>query len=213
MLVAVIVLAAVLVLGTAFLAYRTMQGRIPFDVGLGRSVIRLEPRSVHVRARRPMLFGMLTALGKGGATGVRERDRVEVLEKTDELIVAEWWTDTGRGVTRSVEAIRLYPEERITFRHLRGSFPAANEEFRLEEVETGTILHHRAEFAIDLGPIGRLAARLYLKPSFERLVDEHMASIKRAAEERAARSKVYPMPPGPAEEQPVRRRPASGESP
>lgn len=189
---AVLGLATTMVAGTAFLVYRTMQGRIPFDIGVGRTVVRLSPRTVLVRARRPMLFEMLRSAGQ--ARGVRHRDRVEVLERSGDLIVARLRTDTGRGVTSSVEAARFFPGERVTYRHLLGPFPYALEEFVLREVPGGTELEHRGEFAVDLWWLGRLAARLYIKRAYERLVDEHMAAIKEAAEARAARSRVHPMP-------------------
>lgn len=57
----------------------------------------------------------------------------------------------------------------------------------LSEVEGGTELRYGGEIGIDFFVLGRIAARHWVRPQWERVVREHLDDLKRRAEQRASR--------------------------
>ena len=155
--------------------------------------IKLQDRESHMAAPRELVFQMLSAIGKGnlpGATGESSR----VIEREGDTIIAEFITPSGRRSYRTVEEVVLYPPERITYRHLDGPLPYAEEEFALEEQDDATVLRYSGEFeyrVIMLPGMGWLIGRLYIKSKYDAVIRDHMESLKSAAEARAARSHVF----------------------
>jgi hypothetical protein len=83
-----------------------------------------------------------------------------------------------------VEAVGFEPPERIRFRHLRGPVPHVIEEFRLTEEGEASGLEYRGELGIDFWWLGRLAARVWAVPNWDRVVRAAMEKTKAGAEAR-----------------------------
>ena len=66
-----------------------------------------------------MVFQMLSAIGKGSIPGA-QGESSRVLARDGDTIIAEFHTASGSRTYRTVEEVKLYPSERMTFRHLEG---------------------------------------------------------------------------------------------
>ena len=155
--------------------------------------VKLSDQEVLIQAPRLLVFQMLSALGKGSLPG-GGGESSRVLERDGDTIIAEFLTPSGNRTYRTVEDVRLYSPERITFRHLEGPLSYSEEEFLLDEVEEGTVLSYHGDIECRmhwLPGIGWLVARLYVKPKYDSVIRDHMDSLKAAAEARAARSHVF----------------------
>lgn len=154
--------------------------------------VPLRPHTVSITAPRKLVFQMMSHFGRGRLPG-DNNESSKVLEHEDNHLVVEFTTKTPVGTYTTVEEVRLYSPERITFKHLSGPLRYAREEFALEEVdERHTDLTHSGEFVWHDTPLyGWLGGILYIRPVFERTMLKHMAQIKQAAEARAARSRVF----------------------
>ena len=82
-------------------------------------------------------------------------------------LLVEFVSRDGRRLYRTLEEVMLYPEERITFRHLEGPLQHASEEFRLSEVSGGTHITYKGQIECRtpfLPGVGWLLAFLYVRP-------------------------------------------------
>jgi hypothetical protein len=175
----VLVLSAGLAAGFLLLA----MGRLHLDLGWGRSIHPLGPIAVGIDAPRELVFELISAPYLGRTPG---DSGIEVLERGTDLAVALHRTKVHFYEARTVEAIDFEPPGRVGFRHLTGPVPHAIEEFTIEEAGGGTELGYRGEIGIDYFLLGRLAARHWVRPQWERVVREHMDDIKRRAERRTS---------------------------
>lgn len=182
-----VTLAVVLVLGVATLVALMATGRLTLDTGWGRTTHDLGPLTVVYDAPRELVFEQLSAPYLGRMPKAMQ-DRLEVVVRGADLVVAAHHLDLGWYTATTVEAVGFEPPERITFRHLRGPVPHAVEEFVLEELEDSqTELTYRGELGLDWWVAGWLAARWWVTPVWERQVSAHLEDVKPACEERAAR--------------------------
>lgn len=175
---ALTVLVIALVAG-GFLALA--MGRLHLDLGWGRSVHPLGPIRVRIEAPRELVFEVLSAPYLGRAAS----ESIEVLARGESLVVAAHLTKVHFYTARTVEAIELEPPARMGFRHLTGPVPYAVEEFRLEADGEATELRYDGELGIDYFWLGRLAARTWVVPQWNRTVDAHLREVKPRAERRA----------------------------
>ena len=175
---ALAVLVIALVVG-GFLALA--MGRMHLDLGWGRSVHPLGPIRVRIEAPRELVFEILSAPYLGRAAS----DSIEVLAGSESLVVAAHLTKVHFYTSRTVEAIELEPPSRMGFRHLTGPVPYAVEEFRLTEDGESTELHYDGELGIDYFWLGRLAARTWVVPQWNRTVEAHLREVRPRAEQRA----------------------------
>lgn len=153
--------------------------------------VRLREQAVFINAPRELVFQVLSAMGRGRLPGSGD-EGARVLERRAEgHLVVEFRTRAGRKLWRTVEEVRLFPPERVTFRHLEGPLDHSAEEFILEAQEEGTLLRYRGEFEYRLPVLGPLLSYLYIRPRYNAVIREHMERIKEAAEARAARSHVF----------------------
>ena len=158
--------------------------------------VSLADQSLYIDAPREMVFQMLSAIGKGSLPGAQEESS-RVLEQRDDALIAEFLTKSGRRTYRTVEEVRLYAPERITFHHLEGPLAASDEEFRLVERDGGTELLYGGEIECRIWwmpwmPwLGRLIALLYVKSKYDSVIRTHMERLKSAAEARASRGHVF----------------------
>ena len=155
--------------------------------------VNLGARVSPVSAPRALVFQMLSATGKGslsGATGESSR----VLERIGVSIIAEFLTKSDTRTYRTAEEVRLYPSERITFRHLEGPLVYSEKEFSLFDRGSRTELRYKGEMEcrVRLMPvIGWLIAMVCVRPEYKIVIRKHMHRLKAAAEARAARSHVF----------------------
>jgi hypothetical protein len=183
--IAVGVLAFLLVAGWAVGFLLLAMGRLHVDLGWGRSIHPLGPIAVRIDAPRELVFELI-------CTPYLERtprdSGIEVLARGRDLAVALHRTKVHFYEARTVEAIDFQPPARVGFRHLTGPVPHATEEFTLEAADGATELGYGGEIGIDYFLLGRLAARHWVRPQWERVVREHMEDVKRRAERRARHS-------------------------
>lgn len=166
---------------TGFLALA--MGRLHLDLGWGRSRHQLGPLRIEIEAPRELVHEILSA----PYLGRFRDDSIEVLAGEDSLVVAAHLTKVHFYEARTVEIVELDPPAKIGFRHLTGPVPEAVEEFRLEPDGDNTVLEYDGTLGIDFFWLGRLAARRWVAPQWNRAVSEHLDEVKAKAEQRARR--------------------------
>jgi hypothetical protein len=181
--IAVGVLGALLIAGGAGMFLLLAMGRLCLDLGWGRSVHALGPITVRISAPRDLVFEIITAPYTGRAP---QGSGIEVLARSDDLVVAAHLTKLHFYTARTVEVVEFEPPSRVGFRHLTGPVPYAVEQFTLEASEGDTEIHYSGEVGIDFFVLGRIAARYWVRPQWERTVREHLEDLKDRAEQRAA---------------------------
>jgi hypothetical protein len=176
-------LAALLLAWAAGLFLLLAMGRITLDLGWGRSVHPLGPIALRIAAPRDLVFEMIEApyVGRAGGSGI------EVIAQGDRLVVAAHHTKVHFYTARTVEVVEFDPPGRVSFRHLGGPVPYAEEQFALTEAEGGTEIEYSGEVGIDFSVLGRVAGRHWVRPQWERTVREHLEDLKARAEQRASR--------------------------
>jgi hypothetical protein len=180
--VAVGVVAALMIASVAAGFLLLAMGRLNLDLGWGRSIHPLGPIKVRIAAPRDLVFEMIAA----PYTGRTPRGTgIEVIARSDSLVVAAHHTKLHFYTARTVEAVEFRPPGEVGFRHLTGPVPYAVEQFKLEESEGATEIY-TGEIGIDYFVLGRIAGRRWARPQWERTVREHLEDLKQRAEQRAA---------------------------
>jgi hypothetical protein len=182
--IAVGALGALLIALMAGMFLLLAMGRIHLDLGWGRSLHELGPIIVGIAAPREIVFEIIAAPYLGRTPG---GSGIEVLARSDALVVATHHTRVHFYTARTVEVLDFEPPTRIRFRHLTGPVPHAVEEFALEEIGEDTELRYAGELGIDFFVLGRIAGRYWVRPQWERVVREHLEDLKQRAEQTARR--------------------------
>jgi hypothetical protein len=178
------VLVALMVTWGAALFLALAMGRLHLDLGFGRSIHQLGPITTTIRAPRELVFEMIAAPYLGGSSAAASG--IEVLARSERLVVARHHTRIHFYTAQTTEAVDFTPPSHIGFRHLTGPVPHALEEFVLESTDAGTELHYSGELGIDFFILGRIAARRWVRPQWERVVAAHLDDLKERAETMAA---------------------------
>ena len=153
--------------------------------------VRLRQQSVTIRAPRSVVFELISSFGERGEgnnpgdSPAEEDEGSRLVEREGNRLVMEFRSRDGRKMYRTLEEVMLYPEERITFRHLEGPLHYSQEEFVFTEVDSGTMMTHNGEIECRMHwlPVaGWAVARFYVKRRYERLVLRHMNVLKEQAE-------------------------------
>ena len=181
--IAIGVLGALLIVWAAGAFLLLAMGRLTLDLRWGRSVHPLGPITFQIEAPRDLVFEIITAPYTGRAPS---DSGIDVLARSDELVVAAHHTQVHFYTARTVEIVVFEPPRRVGFRHLAGPVPYAVEQFELDESGGRTELRYTGEVGIDFFVLGRLAARHWVRPQWERAVREHLEGVKGSAEQRAA---------------------------
>jgi hypothetical protein len=184
--IAVAVLAALLILGSAVLFLLLAMGRLHLNLNWGRSIHQLGPITIRIEAPRNLVYEIISAPYLGRTPS---GSGIEVLARGDTLVVASHHTKVHFYTARTVEAVEFEPPARVGFRHLTGPVPHAVEEFVLAEVNGATELRYGGELGIDFFLLGRIAGRHWVRPQWERTVREHLEDVRRRAEQRAERAR------------------------
>jgi hypothetical protein len=184
----VALLLAVLLGGLALAAYLlTVTGALTLDTGLGRRLRPLGPLRLEVAAPRELLWDNLASPYLSASPSHAQRQKVTVLERGEDLVVAAHRTPVAVLTTVTVEAVGFERPRLIRFRLLRGPVPFVEEVFRLEELPGGgTELVYEGRLGTDFWLLGRLWG-LAVAWVWERTVRRSLAEAQSAVEELAAR--------------------------
>ena len=151
--------------------------------------VRLADQVLTIRAPRSRVFQVFSSFQKDDqSAGNQPSENVEganVVEREGNRLLVEFTSREGGRLYRTLEEVHLYPDERITFRHLTGPLHHASEEFRLEEVPEGTRMTYTGQIECRmpfLPGIGWLVALFYVRPKYESVVKRHMGLLKEEAE-------------------------------
>ncbi len=97
-------------------------GRLTVDLGIGRRTRPLGPLHVDVAAPRETVFAAAAAAAPYADRQPRAmREKVEILERAGQMVLAAHRTPVGSGLTAvTVETVTLDSPNRMGFRLLRG---------------------------------------------------------------------------------------------
>ena len=162
-----------------------VRGALTLDLGIGRRLRPLGPQRVSIAAPREVVFDVIA--GPYRRTPRAMRDKLEVLERSEQMVLAAHHTPVGGGLTATtVETVRFEPPGRIAFRLVRGPVPHVVETFELEEAGEGTELVYSGELGTDLWGLGARWGEVVAR-SWEETVAASLAGTREEAERRATR--------------------------
>ncbi len=168
----------------AWKGYRLLAtGAVTIDVGVGRRVRPLGPVSWEIGAPRETVFDVI-ATPYLGRTPRALAGKLDVWERTSDMVLAAHYTDVSGRTTTTVETVGFERPGRIDFRLVRGPVPHVKESFVLETTETGTRLVWEGELGTDFWAVGawwgdRVAVQ------WERAVRASLQTVSDEAERRA----------------------------
>ncbi len=164
-------------------------GRLSVDVGWGRRVRPLGPQVVRIDAPRERVFDLIAVPYLSLKPPRELREKIQVLERGGDMVVAAHRTKVGRITTITVESVVFSRPDEIRFRLLRGPVPFVTERFVLSEGEGGkaTELAYSGEMGTDLWTLGERWGDLVAR-YWERAVAEALASLRRTCESAGARA-------------------------
>ena len=185
------VLLALTALGLAGLTklyVLVVRGALTIDLGIGRRVRPLGPITVAVTADPETVFDVIAApyLGK---TPQAMADKLRVVERGADMVLADHFTDLGRGGKAvTSETVRFESPHTVSFRLVRGPVPHVVETFDLQPSDGGTSITYTGEMGADFWAVGtwwmgKVAAK------WEQAVTASLASIREEAERKAAKPK------------------------
>jgi hypothetical protein len=160
-----------------------VRGAVSVDLGLGRRYRPLGPLRIRISAPRDIVFDVIASpyLGK---TPRALRQKLEVLERGEDLVLAAHYTRTYGLTATTIETVRFEPPERVHFRLVRGPVPHVVEQFSLEEAPAGTDVEYSGELGTDLWVLGQAWGRAVAR-TWTATVESSLESIKAEAERRA----------------------------
>jgi hypothetical protein len=167
-------------------AYRLLaRGALTIDVGVGRRVRSLGPRSWQIAAAREIVFDVIAGPYLGRTPRALE-DKLQVWERGSNMVLAAHFTPVKCGVTTTVETVRFEHPERIDFRVVRGPVPHLVESFVFAVSEGGTRLIWEGELGTDFWALGTWWGNRVAR-SWERAVRSSLEGVVAEAERRAGR--------------------------
>jgi hypothetical protein len=161
-----------------------VRGALSLDLGIGRSVRPLGPITVRVDAPREVVYEVIAAPYLRRTPRALE-EKLHVVERGTDMVLAEHFTDVGRLVATTVETVRFEAPHVIHFRLVRGPVPHVVERFVLSEIAEETTLLYTGELGTDLWALGRWWGRR-VGPRWEAAVRRSLAAVKSEAERRAS---------------------------
>jgi hypothetical protein len=159
-------------------------GRLTLDLGIGRRTRPLGPLHLDIAARRETVYAVAAAPYANRQTRAM-REKVEILERAGQMVLAAHRTPVGFGLTAvTVETVTLDPPNRMGFRLQRGPVPHVIETFTFEETADGTRLSYTGELGTDLWRLGQAWGDMVAR-SWVQTVRDSIAAIKTESERRA----------------------------
>jgi hypothetical protein len=160
-----------------------VRGSLTLDIGIGRRERLLGPLKLHIAAPRELVFDVISVPYLGRTPRALE-GKLRVLERVEQMVLAEHYTRVGPLLTTTLETVRFEQPERVHFRLVRGPVPHVAEEFQLREWESGTELEYSGTLETDLWALGRLWGAAVAR-RWEGAVRESLNAVKAEAERRA----------------------------
>jgi hypothetical protein len=90
-----------------------------------------------------------------GRTPRALRDKLVVLERGSDMVLAAHFTRVGRFMATTVEVVRFERPSRVVFRVVRGPVPHVLEHYELDPADGGTALQYTGELGTDLWRLGQ----------------------------------------------------------
>ncbi|MEV0807813.1 SRPBCC family protein [Micromonospora sp. NPDC050200] len=161
-------------------------GRLTLDLGIGRRTRALGPQVLDIAAPRELVLDVIAQPYLGRATRA-QREKIQVLERGDGMVLAAHRTPVGRGlVAQTVETVTFTRPETVDFRLVRGPVPHVRERFCLTAVDDG---HTRLEYTGEMGTDGWVLGAGWaavVARRWEATVADSLATAKSEAERRHA---------------------------
>ena len=111
--------------------------------------------------------------------------KLQVWERSAEMVLAAHLTPVRRGTATTLEAVRFQRPDRIDFRLVRGPVPHLVESFLLSAADAGTELLWQGELGTDGWAVGEWWGRRVAR-AWTRVVDASLRDLATEAERRAA---------------------------
>src|ERR1700693_128998 len=119
-------------------ALLVVRGALTIDLGVGRRTRGLGPLNAEIMAEPEVVFDVVAApyLGR---TPRAMTDRVRVVERSRDMVIAEHYTPVlgGRTLSTTVERVRFERPRLIHFRLVRGPVPLVTETFEFKPGKAG----------------------------------------------------------------------------
>lgn len=163
--------------------YRLALALFARDFGIGTSSRPLGPLTVRIDAPREIVFDVI-ADPYLGRTPRALSNKLKVIERHEDSVLAEHYTPTGRIVTTTLETVRFKRPDSVEFTLVRGPVPHVFERFELRDADGGTELGYSGELRTDLWALGRWWGRA-VATRWVATVQGSLASITSEAERRA----------------------------
>ena len=184
-----LVVVGVVLLSLMATAYAlVVTGGLTIDTGWGRRVRPLGPITRTIRAPRDMVFELIGVPYLDANPPRALREKVEVIERGEGMVLAAHRTRSGRFTTVTLETVTFDPPEEIRFHLVRGPVPHVEERFLLREADGGaaTELVYEGELGTDGWALGAWWGNL-VAGRWERAVEDALEDIKAASEAKSAR--------------------------
>jgi hypothetical protein len=174
--------AAAAVAAVAGLWALLVRGSLGLDVGVGRRLRPLGPLTVSVDASRETVFEVISApyLGR---TPKALGDKLRVLERGSDMVLAAHFTEVRGLVATTVETVRFERPSTVHFRLVRGPVPHVVERFVLRDCGQGTELEYRGELGTDFWALGSWWGKKVAR-RWNAAVRSSLESVKLEAERR-----------------------------
>jgi hypothetical protein len=184
--------------GVAKVYLLIVRGALTLDLSTGRRVRPLGPIEVKIDADPETVFDIIAAPYLGKTPHAME-NKLRVLERGSDMVLAEHFTDVGRGQTAvTVETVHFERPHTISFRLVRGPVPYVTETFDIQSEDSGTAFTYTGEMGADFWALGAWWAD-QVAAKWEKAVEGSLASVKEEAERRPvkARHRAKPKEPAP----------------
>ncbi len=160
-----------------------IRGALTLDLGVGRRLRQLGPITQTIAAPPETVFDVVA--GPYLARTPRAmKDKLEVLERGSDMVLAAHFTDVGPLTATTVETVRFERPHRVSFRVLRGPVPHVIETYELHEIAEGTQFIYSGELGTDLWQVGEWWGN-QVAQVWERAVSQSIDAIQAEAERRA----------------------------
>jgi hypothetical protein len=160
-----------------------VRGALTLDLGLGRTLRPLGPVTRQIAAPPEVVFDVISAPYLGRTPRALER-KLRVIERGEDMVLAEHYTPVGRLMATTLEIVRFEYPRRVSFRLVRGPVPHVAEEFLLRQAADGTELDYSGELGTDLWALGRWWGERVAE-RWEAAVRSSLEGVKAEAERRA----------------------------
>jgi hypothetical protein len=163
--------------------YRLLaRGALTIDLGVGRRLQPLGPLVQTIAAPPEIVFDVIAGpyLGR---TPRALADKLQVWERTGDMVLAAHFTQVKCGTTTTLETVRFERPERIDFRLVRGPVPHLMESFHLTPFGRGTEFRWHGELGTDGWQLGQWWGRIVAR-AWTRAVEDSLRQIANEAERR-----------------------------